>query len=108
MQGQRDDVRVIKIIGWYHKRVSQRRWLVGEETRYVVYHHVIQPKLHRRQEIVTKSRNVNRLVDDQDHSFTSQCIIVRESGRDGSEVTIYRTVWIVSSDIDWTVKIMNN
>lgn len=51
---------------------------------------------------------MNRLVDDQDHSFTSQCIIVRESGRDGSEVTIYRTVWIVSSDIDWTVKIMNN
>jgi hypothetical protein len=47
------------------------------------------------------------LVDDQDNILSGQGIIIRESGRNRAKVPIYRTVRIVSSDIDWTIKIMN-
>ena len=51
--------------------------------------------------------DMDSLVDDQDYSFASQCIIVRKGGRDCTKIIVYRTIRVESSDIDWTVKIMN-
>jgi hypothetical protein len=50
---------------------------------------------------------IDSLVDDQDHTFASQCIIVRNGGRDCTKVIVYRAIRVESSDIDWTVKIMD-
>ena len=51
-------------------------------------------------------RNINSLVDDQYHTFAGRGIIVRESGGDRAKVTIYRTMRVITSDIDWSIKIM--
>ena len=51
-------------------------------------------------------RNINSLVDDQDHTFAGCGIIVRESGGNRAKVTINRTLRIITSDIDGSVKIM--
>jgi hypothetical protein len=49
---------------------------------------------------------MNSLVDDQYHTFAGRGIIVCESGGDRAKVTIYRTLRIITSDIDGSVKIM--
>ena len=51
-------------------------------------------------------RDINSLVDDQYHTFAGRGIIVRESGGDCAKVTIYGTIRIVTSDIDWSIKVM--
>ena len=51
-------------------------------------------------------RNMNSLVDDQYHTFAGRGIIVCESGGDREKVTINRTLRIITSDIDGSVKIM--
>ena len=107
MQGHGDDVWVIKVVGWNHKRVSQRRWPVSEETRNVVYNHIIQPKLHCQKQVVVEAWNVNSLMDNQDHAFSSQCIIICKSGRDSAKVIINWTIRIITSNIDWTIKVMD-
>ena len=52
-------------------------------------------------------RDINSLVDDQYHTFAGRGIIVRESGGDRAKVTIYGTIRIVTSDIDWSIKVMS-
>ncbi len=55
---------------------------------------------------MVKVRNINSLVDDQDHTFAGCGIIVRESGRNRAKVTIKRTLRILTSDIDRLIKIV--
>jgi len=109
-----------KLVQWNHISVSGFKttghgqgmsrfsWIISQETRDIVYHDVIQPHLKGTQQVVAQVRNVNRLVDNQDDRFTVYRVIIRERCTDCSQRFRDWLVWVISSDIDRTVKVMDN
>jgi hypothetical protein len=88
--------------------MSRFSWIISQETRDIVYRDVIQPHLKGTQQVVAQVRNVNRLVDNQDDYFTVYRVIIRERCTDCLQRFRDWLVWVISSDIDRTVEVMDN
>ena len=100
-------------VGWtilnvrYNDGVAVLITVVGQEARDLANLDVIHPKLHRSDEVVLHRGDMDGLVNHEDHRVTVPWVIVGEGGGNSAEAPFNTKCRIITSDIDWTVEVLD-
>ena len=107
MERQGDFVGMSTLNVWYYNGMAVLIAVVSQEARDLVNLDIIHPKLHQSDEVVLHHGDMDGLVDHEDHRVAVPRVIVGKSGRDSSKAPFNTKCRVITSDINWTVEVLD-